>query len=231
MNSMIPSFLAKPAFKFYQRRIRKDPFHCAIAQWKRDRGEQELKFNFPLTSESVVLDVGGFRGDFAHEVFSRFGCKVLVFEPMPEFYDQCVKRFRDNPNVRVLRYGLGEVDERLPLSEANDASSFFRGDADSGSVSAEVRDVKSVWDELQIRDVALMKINIEGSEYPLLDRLIESGLSTHVDHLLVQFHDFVDDASERRAVIQRRLGPSHEQSWCYDFVWESWQRRPLAQVA
>ena len=94
--------------------------------------------------------------------------------------------------------------------------------------SPAVRDVLSVWEELDLGRVDLMKINIEGSEYPLLRRLIETTLIQQIDNIQVQFHDFVDDAARQRDELRRQLEPTNDETWCYEFVWENWARRKTA---
>ena len=83
MNGIIPEFLSKPAVKFYKRRVLKDPFSLAIKQWKKDRGSKALRFDYPLTEKSVVLDVGGYLGDFAQSIVQKFRapfCSLNLFQ-------------------------------------------------------------------------------------------------------------------------------------------------------
>ena len=75
-----------------------------------------------------------------------------------------------------------------------------------------------------VGEVALMKINIEGSEYPLLEHIIDTGLIKHVREFQIQFHDFVPDARARMQEIQRRLMATHRPTWQYRYIWENWKR-------
>lgn len=70
-----------------------------------------------------------------------------------------------------------------------------------------------------------MKVNIEGAEFDLLAHMIDTGLMERVKELQVQFHAFVPDAQQRLDDLRGGLGRTHEQSWCYDFLWENWSRR------
>jgi len=225
----VPSTLSdiffKPVTKFYKRTIVKDPFLVSLRQWKLDRGDATLRYEYPLNETSVVLDVGGFQGDFADTMVDRYGCRVLLFEPMAAFFEQCEERFAAEPRVSTFHYGLGAKDEQLSLSSSSDASSFFRTNGADEFESAQVRDVASVWEQLDLTHVDLMKINIEGGEYPLLRRLIETDTIRQVCNIQIQFHNFVDDAEEQRAELRRQLGSTHEETWCYDFVWENWCRK------
>lgn len=221
-------WLVKPVAKFYRRSILRDPFLVSVKQWKRDRGDARLRMNYPLTSDSIVLDVGGYVGDFASAINEKFGCRVLVFEPMQRFYQHCQTRFAEKDAVTVFNYGLGAADEQLRLSDSDDASSFCRRNSRVDTVSAELRDIDAVWRELGIQHVHLMKINIEGGEYPLLRRMLDQGLADQVDNFQIQFHNFVPDAVAQREELRHRLIETHTEDWCYDFVWENWQLRKSA---
>lgn len=221
-------WLLKPMVKFYKRSVLKDPFSVSVKQWKRDRGDDRLRYDYDLNADSVVLDVGGYVGDFAEAIFDRFGCRVLVFEPMPRFFEACQDRFAGNDNISVFKYGLGSKDETLQLSDSSDASSFFRDTKDGATISAAIRDIDAVWDELELGDVDLVKMNIEGGEYPLLRRMIEQNRSVHVKNFQVQFHDFINDATAQRNMLRQLLSETHDEQWCYEFVWENWQRKSNA---
>jgi hypothetical protein len=84
--------------------------------------------------------------------------------------------------------------------------------------------------ETGLAKVDLLKVNIEGGEFPLLDHLIASGLINNVIHLQVQFHDFFPDAMARRERLRQQLTLTHVEQWNFPFIWESWQRRPSART-
>lgn len=202
--------------------VRRDPFLREVRRWLKNGGDQTLRLEYPLTSESLVVDVGGYRGDFADEILSRFGCRVLIFEPVLAFYDECGIRFFGSPKVQIFNWGLGAEDAVLPMELQNDGSHFTQDLRSGATVCSRLRRVDEVLDELGIEQIDLMKINIEGGEYDLLDRLIESGWIHRVHYLQVQFHNFVPDARDRREDVRNRLLETHSEMWNYEFVWESW---------
>ena len=79
--------------------------------------------------------------------------------------------------------------------------------------------------ELSVSNIDLMKINIEGGEFPLIKRLIEENLLVLVDQIQIQFHNFVENASEIREELLARIAKTHDPTWCYKFVWENWKRK------
>ncbi len=198
-------------------------FQREVNRWFADKGDETLRLDYPLTAESIVVDLGGYHGDFADSIYSRYGSEIFVFEPMPGFFSMCEERFRNNPKIHCYMYGLSDKPGFFQISEDEDASSISRDTQGKNCVNVEVR---SVVDEyaalLQGRKIDLLKINIEGGEFEVLPALIESGLIRQVKNIQVQFHTFIDDAEKKRAAIRKALKKTHVESWSYEFVWENW---------
>src|SRR5207302_7548239 len=116
-------------------------------------------------SNSLVLDAGGYHGDWTAEILVRFGCRSLVFEPVPDHADFIAGRFRRNSRVTVVAAALGNSDRQLTLHLLGDSSSAYR--TGGSALAAPMKDVARVFDEWKIEDLACAKINNEGGEYDL----------------------------------------------------------------
>ena len=210
-------------------RLQRQRFDAAIRAWFGGRGDQTLRLQFEgLSPTSTVLDLGGYKGDWTAEIVQRYGATVHVFEPIAAFHDQICNRFSGQPRVHPHHLGLGARDETLQLHLSADGTGAF---ASGGTVeTVQVREAAAFLEEQGIGRIDLLKINIEGAEYELLEHLLERGLMDRVERLQVQFHDFVPGAIERRAALVQRLARSHRQTWCFYFVWEEWRRLPTAEV-
>ncbi len=208
----------------FRREVLRDPFLLEIKRWFRDDGDNTLRLNYPLNSESVVWDLGGYQGDFASEMSLRYKCRIFVFEPVPKFYAHCVERLRGDPRIQCLPFGLSRDGGWLSITDSEDASSFVRDDQGSNSVRAEVRPVADMFDQLSVEQVDLLKINIEGGEFDVIPALMDADLMSRVRYLQVQFHNFVPNAHSKREEIRRRLTRTHREVWNYPFVWECWER-------
>lgn len=190
--------------------------------WVVAQGDKTLRVEYPLHSDDVVLDVGGFEGQWASDIFARYLCSVYVFEPVPEFADAIERRFARNPRIHLCRAALGAQDGELELAVNGDASSTLMGDGTLIHVP-----VCSFADWLKgvaINEVALMKINIEGGEYELIEHLIDTGLIARIGNLQVQFHDFVPNAKDRMDAILAALARTHRPTYQFPFIWENWAR-------
>ncbi len=191
---------------------------------KKVKGDQTLRFDYDLNETSIVLDVGGFEGNYADDIHKRFGSKIFVFEPSPHYAGICRERFQNNNQITVLDYGLSDKDETVLLSDDVHGSSAYR-EKGSSAQSVDLRAINPVLTSLLIDQVDLMKINIEGGEYSLLQAMIDHGLLEKVKYLQIQFHDFVPNAQDKRTAIRKNLEKTHNEQWCFPFVWESWKKR------
>lgn len=216
------SKLMKKTKSLYRRYILRDPFLLEVARWFRAKGDSTLRLNYPLTSASVVFDLGGYHGDFAATIHSRYGCKVYVFEPVPKFYGMCADRFEGNNSIDCFNYGLSAFDGWVDIALDGDASSISASQGNSDRIKVQTKSVVQCVRELGLEWVDLMKINIEGGEFDVIPALIDSGDILRVRYLQVQFHNFVEKAEERRAAIREILSRTHREMWNYEFVWESW---------
>lgn len=194
-----------------------------LDSWYRDHGDETLRLDYPLDSESVVFDVGGYDGEWASDLFSRYQCRIELFEPVADVAERTRRRFEKNPRIAVHGFGLGARDEWTSIAVAGPGSSIYR----QGTTRERIRLCRaaSFIREHGFARIALMKINIEGGEYELLEHLLDEDLVRGVGDLQVQFHDFVPDAVARMGRLQERLARTHTLTYQYPFVWENWRRR------
>ncbi|HCY64041.1 MAG TPA: hypothetical protein DHV59_14690 [Oxalobacteraceae bacterium] len=195
-------------------------------RWDEDLGDKELRQEYSLTSNEVVLDIGGYEGQWASDIVARYGCRVHVFEPVPEFAQRIAKRFASNTLVTVHAAGAGPTDDKMEMRIAADASSQF---GEGGAhITVPVIGLPELMLRENMQEISLMKVNIEGGEYALLEGLLDAGMMPRIRELQVQFHDFAPDAEARMKAIQARLAQTHEVTYQYRFIWENWRRRDHA---
>ena len=154
---------------------------------------------------------------------ARYACRVEVFEPVRSFVEVLEERFSANPLITIHPYGLGACDETIEFHVAHETSSAVIVPFEATVERGELRDI-AAW-MADAPPVDLMKVNIEGGEYGLLERVLEEGLMERIRFLQVQFHDGMPDAERRMRCIQRQLERTHTLAWRYEWVWEGWERR------
>lgn len=208
----------------YQLHVLKNPFFVAHRQWLRDRGDDTLRLTYELTPNSVVLDIGGYQGAFADAIDKKYRCSIYVFEPVHDFYLACRLRFAENSRIQCFDYGLSDKDRTISITRDGDASSTVHSVNGVRRETIQLRDIATFMQRPETRNVDLLKINIEGGEYQILPRLLETGLIKNIRYLQIQFHDFVPDAFQMRESIRQQISVTHKEQWNYPFVWESWER-------
>lgn len=217
----LQSFCRKVKNHFFP--AQKTAFEKTVELWNEDHGDTALRLTYPLKSESIVWDVGGYEGQWASDLFSKYQPVIHVFEPVSSFAKEIADRFLYNKKITVHPYGLSDQEITLPITVTNDRSSMYIEGTETEEVP--LRKGSEVFRELLTDRIALMKINIEGGEYALLEDLIVSGIIDRIDNIQVQFHSFVPNATERMEAIQRKLRETHTQTYTYPFVWENWQKK------
>ena len=208
-------------YKFY---ILRDESSIAISRWFKDRGDETLRLDYPLNSKSVVVDLGGYKGEFAFDIHNRFDSYVYVFEPVKHFYLICENLFRGNPKLKVFNYGLSNENETAYISDEDNGSSIIKNNEDNCELIT-LKRFEEVLEYLGIESIDLLKINVEGSEFVILPHLLQSGVIKKVKYLQVQFHSFYPNAGPLRDRIRQELSITHDEMWHYPFVWESWRLR------
>ena len=184
-------------------------------------GDARARKHLNLQPKSLVIDVGAYEGEFTALMRQDWDARVVAIEPIPEFASSLEARFSDDDRVSVLPVALEAAAGFISISLSQDGSSAWVASADS--VEVPLVDVADVVSDQQ---VALLKINAEGAEFDVLDRLVDTGQIMQVDTIQVQFHRFVPGAQARRKDIRIRLRETHRCAWSVPWVWEQWVRRP-----
>ncbi len=207
-------------FHKVRRRFHRTEEEKALVRWYADHGDETLRVTYGLGPQSLVVDAGGFEGQWASDIFSRYVCRIVVFEPVSALAAGIKARFARNPQILVHDRGLGGRTRKESISVQAHASSVFTGAGQHEDIL--IWDVAEWAREEKVGRIDLLKINIEGGEYELLDRLVDTGLVGSIGNIQVQFHSFVPDAVQKRDRLRARLRQTHTCTWDYTFVWENW---------
>ncbi len=200
------------------RSAKNDPY----GRFLRDGGDELLISNFKLATDSWVIDIGGFLGDWTAAMLDRYNARYIIVEPVPQFANQISERFSDQPNVQLLEFVIGISEGTQQLYVNGEAT----GSSASGSpIIVNQQPISRLVSRIDGDTVGVASINIEGGEYELLEMLLESGEIARFNVLLIQFHQVNDYSPERYLKIQSGLAVSHNLSWDYSFVWQRWDKK------
>lgn len=173
-----------------------------------------------LNRDSLVIILGGYLGESGHRFRSKFGCRIIIVEPIPKFVNVLQTKFEGEHRVEILPKAVSNRNGYMSL--------FLDGERTSSIIEANNKVEVPVMDIcLLVRDqnqpVDLIEFNIEGGEYDCLEALIESGLIQTIKILQIQFHDFSQSSELNRAQIRDNLRLTHCLKFNYEWVWERWE--------
>lgn len=187
---------------------------------------EEMRYEYPdLTPESLVLDCGGYEGEFAQRIAKKYGCRVHVLEPVFEHFNTIKENLlKCDPYVYIRvfphEFGIGDATSYFSFRIKGTMSGQWADDGESQDVV--LVDVCSILQMLQRCD--LMKLNIEGGEFEVLDKLTRClGLIRMVKNIQVQWHPVVDNSDGWRDQIMSRLEQTHELTFDYGWTWQNWK--------
>ncbi len=196
----------------------------AWGDWHRQDGTGQFWRNLPATSDDIAIDAGGHVGDWTAQLVCQYGCRVLVFEPVAQYCTKIRERFASNARVKVFEAGLAAENREASFVIDGLASGAFPTRKTGETISVKLIDVSEVFANNGLSEVACMKMNIEGGEYELLDRMLELDLARRVRSYLIQFHATVPDHEARHRRIRLGLARTHRLVFDYPHVWERWDR-------
>lgn len=179
----------------------------------------DQKYEFKLDPTSVVIDAGCHKGCWTREITRRYDCWVIGYEPIPEFWRQAIEN--QTEKVTIYQCGIGSSDHEAIFEVRGDSTTEYGAKEGVETCTATVVDVA----HLKHMHPSLIKINIEGGEYDLLNRMLWCGLAQVTPDILVQFHTNIELYEQRYENIAHQLSETHELTFKEMFIWECWHRR------
>ena len=179
------------------------------------------RYEYPLTPDSLVIDCGVYQGTFSHILHGKYGCRIIGYEPISSFYANSVERLRTLSSVIVRNEGVGATTRRVTMSIKGDMTGIFADNPTSEEV--QVRAIGEVLEPFESID--LLKLNVEGMEFEVLDAVLEAGLAPKLRNIQVQFHSVIPKCEERHRRIRSGLLATHELTFDAPWCWENYALR------
>jgi FkbM family methyltransferase len=162
----------------------------------------------------LLIDCGANVGAVS-SVFAKTGARVHAFEPDPWSFEQLSRKLEGFRNVELHKKAVGTEDGTIRFYR----SSEFDADPESLSLASSVnRRAGTAQEALEVQmidlvkfidsldaEVGILKIDIEGAEVPLLERLFESACLQRIRYIFVETHELqFPELLERTASLRRR---------------------------
>lgn len=209
--------LTRPFTPSIQRRL-----HRRSAEMSRHKEKLAALLRFEallpeLGPDCLCLDLGANVGKVS-KLMAATGAQVHAFEPDPWSFGQLTDRFGSTPNVTLHNAAVGERTgtvyvQRAPLFEQNPTAhsvgSFVSETSNDSTIAVEQIDL---FDFLKgcDRPIKILKMDIEGSEVPILERLFDDPVLSRIEHLFVETHEQRSEEIAKRTAALRRALPKRD---------------------
>lgn len=212
-----------PFTKAVYRMIRHHPWtEWAQARLRRSSAMkfEEIAVCLDIAPGDILIDGGANIGDITSRM-ARTGATIYAFEPNPMCYDITRRRFACLPQVEVINKGImdreGVLELRTPKAsgrfdpiESSVSSSFvnpFDDASNDGLESVEIacEDI-CAWIERLASSVRLLKLDVEGAEIAIINKLIDTGAMDKVEFIVAETHErFSPELSAETEALRSRL--------------------------
>ncbi len=154
----------------------------------------------------VYIDLGAFKGkslEKAMFIYNDFDLYV-AFEPLRKMYLKLKDRYKNNDKIKVVRSAASDRDRKniefypslIPSTHIRyGQGSSLHINKKSGTLDQSnpqfietIDFAKYIIDNFNKDDYIVLKIDIEGEEYNLLERMIETGAIFYIDKIYCEWH-------------------------------------------
>jgi FkbM family methyltransferase len=189
--------------------------------WRLPRGFERLGtkyggwwlFTPAVTEQPLLIDCGLGRDiSFPEAFLRRFGGRVLGLDPNPAAIEYCGERCPPGMKLyphalwfeagQTLTFHLPRPPEHLPRGADGVSGSLLSSHSYAGSASISVRTTSfaEVLGYADRRECDVLKLDIEGAEYEVLEALCASNEIRRARQVLVEFHHHCTDHTLRETL-------------------------------
>lgn len=184
-------------------RILIDSFYYRKTNNLKKLGNNEI-WNIDVTnlSDKSIVYSGGVGKDISFEIdlVNKFNCRIFLYDPTPIALSTIERRSPLNPRISYFSIGLNGEDGIVRFSEPENLEegsfSVYRKDKKLKSYEYECRSISSLMRENNHIEIDLLKIDIEGFEYSVMDDILKNKLI--IKQICVEFHDHLHDSFRKR---------------------------------
>lgn len=152
---------------------------------------EKIYDRFDMDNLNTVIDIGANVGIFSNYISTRNAKVIHAIEPTQRALDELKKQFYYYNSVKSHKIGIGPRNEKLTIYTDNDNTTISNFNyKTSGNCTEEVVDVLTLptFYEMQgLTSVDLVKIDIEGMEYDLINSLSDADI-LRCSRYLIEYH-------------------------------------------
>lgn len=178
---------------------------------------EEDTYRFHEEGDFLFMDIGANIGLAALYFASRYKAPVFAFELVPSTAAIARENFALNPQfasqIQLFEYGLADKDQAMTISVNRDVTagnSIYQQQGQTQE-NVQIKDaaqaLRSIAEQKNGRKL-VVKLDAEGAEYCIMRRWNEDSLMSHIDLLMIEWHDGCGESVDtiREVLTQNHFG-------------------------
>lgn len=181
--------------------------------------------NYHRAKRKILIDCGANSGKVLEEfILQKKGFEFFAFEPQPELFDTGKKLQEKYSDVHIQFYNRAVWIKNTQMNfylatkwgpNYKGASTLVNGHTKNGGGVDYSRPVEvdaidfSEWiiNSFKQDDYLIIKMDIEGAEYEVLEKMIETGSINYLNELIIEFHQNMNEniSLERHVALLKYL--------------------------
>ena len=146
-----------------------------------------------IDNELIIFSVGlGEDISFDIAMMETYNCKVYGFDPTPKSI-KYIESMQLDDRFSLYKYAVSDTNGiltfNLPENELH-VSGSLESISSNKNIEVVCKNIKTICDELQVSQIDILKMDIEGSEYKVIEDMIRSQIFPK--QILIEYHHFFD---------------------------------------
>lgn len=191
---------------------------------------------YKIKENDICIDCGANIGRVS-DMFLQMGAEVHAFEPYRDLYNMLLYKYKGNSKIKLHNQALGAENTKMPFRVAPNESEYFLTSTQGASIcvfdtlggyetvsdyEAEVIDLCEYIQKNIVNEgkrVYILKIDIEGAEWDLLEKIIQTKIYEYCDYIFCEEHSrFVQDGNQRLEKINNLINENNIKNIYLDWV-------------
>lgn len=172
-------------------------------------------YKFFLKENDIVIDCGANVGEFIDKIYKK-GIKIYAFEPHPVAFKSLLKKNSNNKNIVLIQKGVYYKNDKIKFYNHKNFSNTTDWTVGTSIIKekdnidldnffeVDVIDFSEFINNLD-RRVKIIKIDIEGAEFDLLDSLINNNIYEKVDIFFVETHERIPGMKIKYDSLKKKI--------------------------
>lgn len=169
-----------------------------------------------LGPEHVCIDCGANVGEITGTL-AETGAQVHAFEPDPYSFGELSRKFADTPNVHLHNSAVGVGNGTINIYRKKGfdddqqwnsltTTTIMNEKSEKGLIAVEIKKIDLeafLLDILKTQEIAFLKMDIEGAELEILERLVQTDILTKIRATAVEIHPWMFPGENRFKALRK----------------------------